>query len=79
MGVIGETADTAKVLLSSPSGRQARAMLAAGVIVAAPLVMRLPGVRRHPVGRLIALAGGAAILVRAAEAIRDWEPDFGSA
>jgi hypothetical protein len=36
--------------------------------------MRLPPVRKHPVGRLIAFAGGAAVLIKAAESIRDWEP-----
>jgi hypothetical protein len=38
------------------------------------VVMRLPLVRAHPVGRLLALVGGAAAVVKAAELIRDWEP-----
>jgi hypothetical protein len=78
VGAVAETVDTAKWLLASPGGRRARAALAAGVILAAPVVMRMPSVRAHPVGRLIALAGGAAVLVRAAEAVRDWEPDLGA-
>jgi hypothetical protein len=51
-------------------------MLAAGMIAAAPLVMRIPAVRAHPVGRLLALVGGAAVVVKAAELIRDWEPNL---
>jgi hypothetical protein len=74
-GGVGETLETAKALLATDRGRAARAALAAGIVVAAPIVMRLPAVRVHPIGRLIALAGGAAVLVQAAEAIRDWEPD----
>jgi len=59
--------------LDSPSGRRVRHLLATGVIVSVPLVMRLPGLRRSPVGRLIELAGGATIVVKLAEWIRDWE------
>lgn len=77
MDTIAETIETAKMLLASPRGRAARATLAAGVIVAAPIVLRLPAVRAHPVGRLLALAGGAAAVVKVAEAVRDWEPDVG--
>jgi hypothetical protein len=78
-GAIADTVDTAKAALASPHGRQARAILAAGVIVTAPLVMGLPVIRKHPLGRLLALAGGAAFVVRTAEAIRDWEPDVRAA
>jgi hypothetical protein len=78
MSAIAESVDTAKAFLASPNGRRARAALAGAVILTAPLVMRLPAVRGHPVGRLIALAGGAAVLVKAAEAIRDWEPELGT-
>jgi hypothetical protein len=76
--VVTETVDTARALIASPWGRQARAVVAAGVIVAAPLVMRLPAVRKHPIGRLVVLAGGAAALVKVAETLRDWEPDLGA-
>jgi hypothetical protein len=74
MSTIGEAVDTAKDYLASDRGRQARAILATGMIAAAPVVMRLPVVRVHPVGRLLALVGGAAAVVKAAELIRDWEP-----
>jgi hypothetical protein len=78
MGLVRETVDTAKVLLATERGRAARATLAAAAIAAAPVVMRLPAVRNHPAGRVLVLAGGAALVIRAAEAIRDWEPDLGT-
>jgi hypothetical protein len=59
--------------LDSPSGRRLRHAVATGLIVGAPLVMRMPGLRRTPAGRLVELVGGAALVVRAAEMIRDWE------
>lgn len=57
--------------LHSPAGKRFRQFLAAGVIVTAPLLMR--PLRRHPVGRAIEVAGGAALLVKLAESLRDWE------
>lgn len=59
--------------LDSPSGRRLRKRLATGLILSVPLVMRLPWLRRTPVGKLIELGGGAAIVVKLAELIRDWE------
>ena len=37
--------------------------------------MRMPWLRRSPIGKLIELGGGAALLVKFAEMIRDWERD----
>lgn len=59
--------------LDSPSGRRLRKRLATGLILSVPLVMRLPWLRRSPIGKLIELGGGAAIVVKIAELIRDWE------
>ena len=59
--------------LDSPAGRRLRSMLATGLILSVPLVMRIPGLRRSPIGRLIEVAGGTAIIVKVAEMIRDWE------
>jgi hypothetical protein len=59
--------------LDSPAGRRLRHIVATGVILSVPLVMRIPGLRRSPVGRAIELVGGTALLIRLAEAIRDWE------
>lgn len=59
--------------LDSPTGRRMRRVLATGLIVSVPFVMRLPGLRRTGIGRAIELVGGTALVVRLAEAIRDWE------
>ena len=61
------------VFLDSPAGRRLRKGLATGLILSVPLVMRLPWLRRSPIGKLIELGGGAAIVVKVAELIRDWE------
>jgi hypothetical protein len=61
--------------MASPEGRELRRRLAQVAIVAAPLLFRLKFVRNHPVGRLLGLVGGAAIVVKLAEALRDWEPE----
>jgi len=59
--------------LDSPAGRRMRRATATGIIVSLPFVMRIPGLRRSGVGRAIELVGGTAIIVRLAEALRDWE------
>jgi len=67
--------DELLAFLDSPTGRRLRRMLATGMIVSVPLVMRLPGLRRSPLGRAVELVGGTALVVRLAEIIRDWERD----
>jgi hypothetical protein len=59
--------------LDSPAGRRLRRLLATGLIVSVPLVMRIPGLRATPIGRLLTVTGGATMVVKLAEAIRDWE------
>ncbi|MEX1264446.1 MAG: hypothetical protein WEE66_11035 [Actinomycetota bacterium] len=66
-------ADELLEFLDSPTGRRLRNVLAGAVIVSVPLIMRIPGLKRSPLGRLVALTGGSAILLGIAEAIRDWE------
>jgi len=66
-------ADELLEFLDSPAGRRLRNVLAGAVIVSVPLVMRIPGLRRSPLGRIVAMTGGSAILIGIAEAIRDWE------
>ena len=61
--------------LDSPAGRRIRRILAAGLILSVPLVMRVPGLRRSGIGRAIELVGGTALVIRLAEALRDWEHD----
>lgn len=72
------TLDEFLEFLDSPPGRRLRKIVAAGMIVSVPLVMRVPGLRRTPIGRAVELLGGAALVVKLAEAIRDWEHDGGS-
>jgi hypothetical protein len=67
------TWDEVLTYLDSPRGRRVRRILAGTLIVSVPLVMRLPGLRRSPIGRAVELVGGTALLVKLAEAIRDWE------
>ncbi|HJR98749.1 MAG TPA: hypothetical protein VJ979_12685 [Actinomycetota bacterium] len=66
-------ADELLDFLDSPAGRRLRRVVAGAVIVSVPLIMRVPGLKRSPLGRLVAVTGGSAILIGIAEAIRDWE------
>jgi hypothetical protein len=59
--------------LDSPAGRRLRRILAGTLIISIPILTRIPGLRRSPIGRAIELVGGAALLIKLAEAIRDWE------
>ena len=67
------TLDELMTFLDSPTGRRVRHMVATGMIVSVPFVMRLPGLRRSGLGRAIELVGGTALVVRLAEVVRDWE------
>jgi hypothetical protein len=49
-------------------------VVATGLIVAAPVIARHPYVRGTKLLRIVGVAGGAAIIVKVAETIRDWEP-----
>ena len=66
-----------RAFLASPTGVLFRRYLAAGVIITAPLLFRIPALRRHPLIRWLELIGGAALLIKAAEAIRDWDAPGG--
>jgi hypothetical protein len=61
--------------LASQRGKDLRNKLSMGVIAVAPVIARSPIVRRHPVLRFLGVAGLATVLVKVAEAVRDWEPD----
>ena len=65
--------DEVLAFLDSPAGRRLRRMLATGLIVSVPVLMRIPGIRATPIGRLLGVTGGTALVVKVAEAIRDWE------
>ena len=60
--------------LATPEGRAVRKRIAQAAIIGAPLLFRLKFIRNHPVGRLLGIVGGAALVVKLAEALRDWEP-----
>jgi hypothetical protein len=60
--------------MASPEGRAVRRRVAQVLIVAAPLLFRMKFVRGSPVGRVLGLVGGAAVVIKLAEALRDWEP-----
>ena len=64
----------AKRFAASEQGKRIRHNIATGLIVAAPAVVSLPVLRRTRLGKLIELAGGAALVVTVAERIRDWDP-----
>ena len=77
--VASEVLEESKRLAASEQGQRIRHMVATGLIVAAPAVVSMPVLRRTRVGRLIELAGGAALVVTVAEKIRDWNPTDESA
>ena len=60
--------------LASDAGVVLRRVVAAGAVMTAPLLFRLPVVRRHPMLRLLETLGGAALIVKLASALRDWDP-----
>ncbi len=64
----------AKRFLASPEGVRWRRRAGWLLIVGLPLVFRLPGLRKHWALRVLELAGGAAVLIKLGEAIRDWDP-----
>jgi hypothetical protein len=66
--------DDVRAYLASAEGKRVRNRVAIVLIAGSPVIMRLPGLRRMPWFRLVELAGGAALIIKAAEAIRDWEP-----
>ena len=70
---IDTTAEELIAFFDSPGGRRLRRWLATGLILSVPFVMRIPWLRRSPLGKIVEVTGGAALLVKVAEMIRDWE------
>jgi hypothetical protein len=66
--------DEVAAFLGSPAGRRLRTLLAGALIATAPMLFRVPGLRRYPLIRTLELIGGAALVVKFAESLRDWEP-----
>lgn len=67
--------DEARAWLGSPQGQRFRIVVAQALIVSAPVILRHP-IFKTPAGRLIEVAGGAALLVKLAELLRGWEPEI---
>jgi hypothetical protein len=75
---VGDVARTrwreAQLLLDTPGARRIRTTIAAALILAAPAIARHPYLRGTRLLRIIGVAGGASLIVKAAELLRDWEP-----
>jgi hypothetical protein len=69
-----DAAEAARSFMASERGRQMRRQVATVLIVAAPVISELPVIRRHPIARVLRAAGVAALVVKGAEWLRDWEP-----
>ena len=72
--VLAEGAGNLRAYLASPEGQELRKRIAQIAVVAAPLLFRMRFFRATPIGRILGMVGGAALLVKLAEALRDWEP-----
>jgi hypothetical protein len=70
---VNRGADETLEFLASPAGIKLRAIMASGLVLATPMIMKHPFFRT-PVGRVIQIGGAAALLAKAADALRDWEP-----
>ena len=70
---VNRGADETLVFFASPAGIRMRAILAGGLVLATPVILKHPFFRT-PVGRVIQIGGAAALLAKAADALRDWEP-----
>jgi len=68
------TAGQARAFLASPAGIRFRRLVAGGAILTAPLLFRIPLLRRYPLLRALEAIGGVALVIKAAEALRDWDP-----
>lgn len=71
---LSEGADEVRRYLASPEGRQLRQRVAQGLIFAAPFVFRFGPFKASRMGRLLGVLGGTAVVIKLAEALRDWDP-----
>ena len=72
--LLSQGTDEVRAYLASAEGVKLRRRVAQAMILGAPRLLRSPIFRTTPLGRLVGLLGGTAVLVKAAEALRDWEP-----
>jgi hypothetical protein len=73
---VARGADDVRRYLASPEGQLLRKRTAQVLIVAAPLLLRSKFIRATWPGRVLGVVGGAALVVKLAEALRDWEPQL---
>jgi hypothetical protein len=73
--VLGSGGEAIRAWLATDQGRRFRQLFARVLLVGSPIIFRLRIFKATPLGRLIEFAGGAAVLIKLAEIIRDWEPD----
>ncbi len=66
-------ADQTRAFLASPAGQRIRTLMASGLLLATPMILRHPFFRT-PLGRAIEIGGAAALITKGAAVIRDWEP-----
>ncbi len=71
---VSQGADEVRRYLASPEGRRLRQRVAQVLIISAPFVFRFGRFKASRLGRLLGMVGGAAVVVKLAEALRDWEP-----
>jgi hypothetical protein len=73
---VADGVDATRAWLATPNGRRFRQVTARVLLVATPFVFRHRFFRSTWTGRLIELTGGTAVLIKLAEAIRDWDPEL---
>jgi len=73
--VLASGTEAMRAWLATEQGKRFRQLFARTLLVTSPLIFRLRFFRVTPLGRLLEFAGGAAVLMKLAEIIRDWEPD----
>jgi hypothetical protein len=65
--------DATKAWLDSPRGRRYREYAAKALVVSVPIILKHPFFKT-PLGRVVEIAGGAALVAKVADVIKDWEP-----
>ena len=73
--VLASGGEAMRAWLATPQGTRFRQLFARALILGSPLIFRMRLMKASPMGRLIEFAGGAAVLIKLAEIIRDWEPE----
>lgn len=76
-GSIGQAAQRAREYLATPAGQRMQRAVATTFIIGSPLIFRLPGLRKHWAVRTLELVGGAVLLVKLGEWLRDYDPGVG--